>query len=124
MSAERRRPPKARKGRIGGNPLVDEAEHTPPVSPHANAEWRPEQAAPPPEPAEAPAAITSYFCASAAAPGIWSKNDETLVPLASCSSTEKIVALGPSIGRPSMNANSTSIRGSRKRSTFTVAPSE
>jgi hypothetical protein len=40
-SPPRRTPPKARKkGRIGGgNPLLDSADHTPPVSPQVDAEW-------------------------------------------------------------------------------------
>ena len=46
---------------------------------------------PPPEPGAAPAAITSYFWASASAPGIWAKKDEMVVPSASCSSTDKMV---------------------------------
>ncbi|MFD0361501.1 hypothetical protein ACFQZZ_08600 [Nocardia sp. GCM10030253] len=37
-------PPQRRKGSIGGagNPLADNAEHTPPVSPLRDAQWRPE----------------------------------------------------------------------------------
>ncbi|WP_067833338.1 hypothetical protein [Nocardia lijiangensis] len=41
-------PPQRRKGSIGGsaNPLSDNAEHTPPVSPLRDAEWRSEQIRP------------------------------------------------------------------------------
>ncbi len=41
-------PPQRRKGSIGGaaNPLSDSAEHTPPVSPLRDAEWRSERARP------------------------------------------------------------------------------
>lgn len=42
MTPPARRTPPRRKGSIGGgNPVADDVEHTPPVSPRANAEWKP-----------------------------------------------------------------------------------
>ncbi|WP_067698087.1 hypothetical protein [Nocardia jejuensis] len=64
-------PPQRRKSSIGGgstlprNPLADEAEHTPPVSPLRDAEWQPTAAAQPAAARPAPAEPTAARPAAA-----------------------------------------------------------